>query len=264
MLAKKFSKIVSIWLLACSIVMFSDSAADSAEDKQASQGLKKTRVGGGGTASTSNNIGSNRRIVKKNTAKSVTRPKTARKTLGVNRHPMAVPEKFPKDGVYLWCDPDGLWTMFWKGKQKLAIYATITTAKPLIVKNAVKSKTKKLETHPNSLEISSYPNSRIGIVQFASLDDSVQFNILINGKSDPNSIFVGSLLNNPTQFPLKLNTRWLSHDVATGTNTVKREESQGVAVPNKSVVMYSNKIAVVAGGHGDGGSGGNKTEKAKR
>ncbi|MCK5615152.1 hypothetical protein KAR91_75510 [Candidatus Pacearchaeota archaeon] len=263
MLTKQFSKIVRVWLLACSIVIFSGSIAESKEVKETPSQIAKNNKGGGvGITRTSKILSLDKGTEQKETPKSVSKLKTSRETLGSNRHILAVPEKFPKDGVYIWCDPDGLWTMFWKAKQNLAIEVTITTIKPVIIKNTVRSKTKKLETQPNSLEISSDPNSHIGIAQFASVDDSIQFNILINGKSEPNSIFVGSLLNNPTQFPLKLNTRQLSHKVVTDNNAIKIEEFQEIVAIDKSVGMQSNKIIIAAGGSGS--SGRNKAEKTKK
>ncbi|MCK4795614.1 MAG: hypothetical protein KAV87_68430, partial [Desulfobacteraceae bacterium] len=244
---------------------FSDSIAESKGTKETpSQITRNNGVGGGMAAGRMEEASSDRSIVQEDTFKSTSKPKTSRKTLGANRHVLAAPVKFPKDGVYIWCDPDGLWTIFWKGRQKLAIETIITTVKPVIVKNTVKSNTKMLETPPDSLEISSDPNSRIGIAQFTSVDDSVQFNILINDRSDPNSIFVGSLLNNPTQFPLKLNTRRLSQKVVTDVDTIKNKEPQGIVVPNKSGEAYSDRITAGACEHGSGGSGGNEVKKAKR
>ena len=265
MLTKQFSKMVRVWLLACSMVIFSDSIAESKEVKETPSQITKNNKGGGAGITRTSKISSlDKGTEQKETPKSVPKSKTSRKTLGSNRHTLAVPERFPKDGVYIWCDPDGLWTMFWKAKQNLAVEATITATKPVIVKNTVRSKTKKLETQPNSLEIYSDPNSHIGIAQFVSTEDPIQFNILINGKSEPNSIFVGSLLNNPTQFPLNLNTRQPSHKVLTDNNIIKSRESQEIVAPDKNVGIQSNKIIVATGGGGCGGSsGGNKADKTK-
>ena len=232
------------------------AAVDSAGDiKPTSQRVNNAPVGGGGAGRAPDTTISNKGTAQEDTAKSATKSKVARRTLGVNRHPMAVPEKFPKDGVYIWCDPDGVWTMFWKSRRQLDVKATITAAKPVIVQNAVRAKTKSIENQPNNLEISSNTNSRIGIAQFASVDDSVQFDILVNGKADPNSVYIGSLLNNPTQFPLKLNTRRLSHKASLGTKIVKSGKSQGAD---------GLKAAVTAAPHGSGGRGGNKAGKTKK
>lgn len=176
-------------------------------------------------------------------------------TRNVRKHPLAAPTKFIKDGVYVWCDPDGLWTIFWKTRQKQTVKTTVTTGKLVRIKSAVKSKIKKLGTQSNSLEIFSDPNSGIGIVQFTSTDDSIQYDILFNGKADPNSVYIGSLLNNPTQFPLKLDTRRLSHEASMGTKMVKSEKSPGAT---------GLKASVMAAPHGGGGSGGNKAGKAKK
>jgi hypothetical protein len=169
---------------------------------------------------------------------------------------MAAPERFPKDGVYIWCDPDGLWTMFWKGREKFTVHASVTAAKPVIAKIAVKAQIKSLEVQSNSLEISSAPNSRVGITQFASVDDSVQFNILVNGKADPNRVYIGSRLNSPKQFPLELAVRrTLSRKRIPGTGLARRQESVG---PTKETPTP------VAPSHGSGGGGGSSGRKAKK
>ena len=168
-----------------------------------SSNQNKSGSGGGGIHSLRNQGAAQENTTLETTAS----PKLIRRTQGSNRHIMAVPEKFPKDGVYIWCDPDGLWTIFWKTRQKQTVKATVTTGKPVGIKSAVKSKTKKLGTQSNSLEIYSDPNSGIGIVQFSSTDDSIQCDILFNGKADPNHVYIGSRLDKPKQCPLKLYAR---------------------------------------------------------
>lgn len=269
MLSRKMTQVIAILTVTCLLATFVARAADTADDKKPASQKAKKACGGGGAVRVPDTTMSNKGTAQEDTAKSATKPKvarqennnklasaaTVRRTVGANRHPMAAPRKFPKDGIYIWCDPDGLWTMFWKSRRQLDVKATITAAKPVMVKIAVRAKTKSIENQPNNLEISSNTNSRIGIAQFASVDDSVQFDILVNGKADPNSVYIGSLLNNPTQFPLKLNTRRLSHKASLGTKIVKSGKSQGAA---------GLKATVTAAPHGGGGHGGNKAGKAKK
>ena len=123
-------------------------------------------------------------------------------------HPLGCPATFPrKDGVYIWCDPDGVWSISWWAREYFALNALLTAKKPITVKRSVKAKINFLKTGAEQLEILSTPKARGGIVQFTSADDSVQFEILVDGVADPNRVYVGSRLDNPKQFPLELKTR---------------------------------------------------------
>lgn len=217
--------------------------------------------GGGGTHSLRNQGAAQENTTLETTAS----PKLMRKTQGSNRHRMAVPEKFPKDGVYIWCDPDGLWTIFWKTRQKQTVKATVTTGKPVRIKSAVKSKIKKLGTQSNSLEIYSDPNSGIGIVQFSSTDDSIQCDILFNGSADPNHVYIGSRLDKPKQFPLKLDTRrTYSNKEIRGTKSARNQESTRAFKIEGDSTLRSKKAPVPVALSGGGfGRGGGKVGKAQ-
>lgn len=204
------------------IALFFSSLA-CADNETVANDQKGSRGGGGGGTHLLRNQGA---AQENTTLETTASPKLIRRTQGSNRHRMAVPEKFPKDGVYIWCDPDGLWTIFWKTRQQQTVKATVTTGNPVRIKSAVKSKIKKLGTQSNSLEICSDPNSGIGIVQFNSTDDSVQCSILFNGNADPNHVYIGSRLDKPKQFPLKLDTRRThSNKEIRGTKSARNQES---------------------------------------
>jgi len=135
--------------------------------------------------------------------------KTARRPTVMNRHPLACPTNFLKDGVYLWCDPDGIWTMFWRGKERFAFTATVTAKKVITVMRTVRAKTTASKTGTTQVKISGNSKPNGGVVQFTSTDDSIEFEVLIDGKKRPKRVYVGSQLKTPEQFPLRLITRQL-------------------------------------------------------
>ena len=130
-----------------------------------------------------------------------------RKPVKRNRHIMAAPKRFPKDGVYIWCDPDGVWTMFWRGEKIFAVKAIVSAEEPITIRTAVKAKTSVLKTGTNQLEISSLSKTPMGVVRFDSAAESVQFTVLVNGKPTPDRVYIGSRFSNPEQFPMELKTR---------------------------------------------------------
>jgi len=204
MKSRRFVQVVTIGLVICSMVIFAVGAIGSGDPNTIdSQDNNERRVGGGGGRVSGQQISSEH--PKQGNAKVVPGIKIARRAMGVNRHVMAAPVKFPKDGVYLWCDPDGLWTMFWKGIQSLTVNAIVSGGKPITVKVAAKASVSKTES--NQLNITSTPKSHAGIIQFDSSGGPVEFSILLNNNADPNRVYVGSRLDNPKHLPLKLSTR---------------------------------------------------------
>ena len=263
MLRQRMFVVIVIGLLACSLmVLAASSAATARNEKPLEQESKQSQVGGGGSRVSGQHVSGER--PKQTSAKLVQGTKIARRAMGVNRHVMAAPERFPKDGVYLWCDPDGLWTMFWRGREKFTVNATVTVGKPITVKASVKATTSK--GGGNQLKITSTSKARAGIVQFASAGDSVQLNILINGKVDPSRVYVGSRLSNPKQFPLKLNTRRThSNKEIRGAKSTRNQKSTGAFGPEGDSTLRSKKTPMPAAPSGGGGGhGGNKAGKAKK
>ena len=252
---------MTIGLSICSMVVFAVGAKGSADPKTTrSQEVKEDRVGGGGGRVSDKHVSSER--PKQASAKLVTGAKTALRAMGVNRHVMAAPERLPKNGMYLWCDPDGLWTLFWKGRQGLTVNATVTVGKPITVKAAVKATTSKVRG--NQLKITNTSKARAGIVQFASDSDSVQLNILINGKVDPSRVYVGSQLSNPKQFPLKLATRrtFAQEGMLETKTTTSQQPKESV-----SAVYHSKTLARAAPpreNKGGGGSQGGAQKETKK
>ena len=62
----------------------------------------------------------------------------------------------------------------------------------------------KSNSENNILEISNDLSPNKSIIQFASDDDSIKFDILIDGKVTIENVYIGSLLETPKQFPLIL------------------------------------------------------------
>ncbi len=263
MKSRRFVQVMTIGLVICSMVVFAASAIGSGDPNTIrSQDNNERRVGGGGGRVSGQHVSGERPT--QTSVKLVPGTKTARRAIGVNRHVMAAPERFPNDGVYLWCDPDGLWTMFWLGKEKVKVNVTVTTKKPITVKAVVKATISKVGG--NQLKITDTPKARAGIVQFASSDDSVEFSILLNNKADPNRVYFGSRLSNPKQFPFKLNTRQTrSNKEIWGEKSTRNQESTGAFGPEGDSTSRSKKIPTpTAPSGGGGGRGGNRAGKAKK
>lgn len=230
------------WEAACAV----ESGGNSQKSSQ------KAKGGGGGSGSASSNKDGGNSKISHSQVSEIASPKhnvkgqnivRIKPTLrNVRKHSLACPTTFLKDGVYIWCDPDSLWTIFWKGREKFTVSATITAAKPVLLKSAVKVKTRSPKTQPNKLELTNVPNSRIGILQFTSTEDYVEFDILLDGKSDPNRIYVGSYLDNPKQFPLKLVTRrMLSHSGKIGVKLVENQKAGDLALSGSNSINFTKQ-----------------------
>jgi hypothetical protein len=95
--------------------------------------------------------------------------------------------------------------MFWKGRESFTVNAAVTAEKPVIVKTAAKATYS--EKKSNQVDIASDANGHVGIVQFDSANNSIEFDVLLNAKADPNHVYIGSRLENPKQLPFTLSTR---------------------------------------------------------
>jgi len=203
MVSRKMVQVTTIQVVICWVMVFSASAADPDGNKPASQEYNRGR--GGGAGASGRHVSAPPNAVPGSEGSTVS-PSVSR-SRNVGRHPLACPSTFLKDGVYIWCDPNGVWTISWWAREYFALKAIVTANKPITVKRSAKAETAYPKAVANRLEISSIPKARGGVVQFVSADDSVEFEILIDGVADPNRVYVGSRLDNPKQFPFELRTR---------------------------------------------------------
>lgn len=265
MVSRRLVQVVTIGLIVCLVVVFAITETGSVVGKGIpSQKAKASRAGGGSARASSKAVSGIR--PRQGGSNRFAPVRAMRRSVGANRHVMAAPEKFPKGGVYIWCDPDGLWTMFWRGRGKLTVTVSLTAEKPITVKSAVKAEVTGSRAGSKQVVISSDANSRVGVVQFNSADDSVQFDILVNGKADPNRVYIGSRINNPKQFPMKLNTRRTrSNKEIRGPKPIRNQESTGTFRSEASSTLPPKRTPMTAtlsyGGNSGGGKGGRKVRK---
>lgn len=203
MVSRKIVQVTTIAVVICWMMVFFVSTAGSDSNKPASQESK--RVWSGGAEGAARHASGPPNTVPGSEGATVFRAVSC--SQNVIRHPLDCPSTFLKDGVYIWCDPNGVWTISWWAREYFTLNAILTANKPITVKRSEKAETAYPRTVADRLEISSIPKARGGIVQFVSADDSVEFEILIDGVADPNRVYVGSRLHNPKQFPLELRTR---------------------------------------------------------
>ncbi len=206
MLFRKVFQVIAIGLAISSLMVFATIASELADGKKPfSQEVKIGQAGGGAASSSRPQVSESVNTLPGpkglTVSKPISRPRNAK------RHPLGCPSTFLKDGVYIWCDPNGVWTISWWAREYFTLNAILTANKPITVKRSEKAERAYPRTVADRVEISSIPKARGGIVQFVSADDSVEFEILIDGVADPNRVYVGSRLHNPKQFPLELRTR---------------------------------------------------------
>ena len=264
----KAIKVITIGIIICLAIVIAASAAESGSDKNhSSQEDKKAGGGSGSSGPTMKPKQVSGREIKGQPA-NMQANKTPREpaTRNARRHPLASPTKLIKDGAYIWCDPDGLWTVYWSGKSKAVVNSTVLAADKIVVESAIKATTKIFENRPNELQIEIDPNSQIGIIQFTSNSNSIDIDIIVNGNNDPNIVFIGSQLTHPDRFPLKLPVRRaLSHKERFRAKSMRNQESAGTFGPSGDSILRLNKTAVPAtssrGGSSGGGTGGGKAKK---
>ena len=257
MFKHKILAVIIIGLLSCSLMVLAASSASMAKNEKSLAQEPKQSQGGG--CINCNDVNGN---ISEQTDSKSNSVQTVRRTMGANRHVMAAPEKFPKDGVYIWCDPDGLWTMFWKGKQSFTVNAIVSAGKPITVTAAVKATASTVGV--NQLKIASTSKARVGIVQFTSASDSVQFNILINGQYNPNRVYIGSRLSCPTQFPLKLSTRrtFTQEGTLETKITIRKQSREPVMnVSSNKTPAWATRPSTNKGGGGSQGGAKRKSPK---
>lgn len=119
------------------------------------------------------------------------------------KHPLARPSSFLKDGVYIWCDPDDIWTVFWRSKENKKIFATLTAEHPIEIIAASGSLKVFDKSDTNQIILNTNIGAQQGVIQFKSAN-STEFNVLIDNKVDTQNIFIGSLIENPKGLPFSL------------------------------------------------------------
>jgi hypothetical protein len=188
--------------------------------------------------------------------------KTQRRLQGINRHPMACPESFPKDGVYIWCDPDGVWTILWRGKSTFAFEGKVTCERDIMVENTAGHTTHCEHVLSNELNIVGSSKMPGGLIQFASENDSVGFDISIDGGHGTSQIYIGSRLVNPLDMPFCLNQRPLprSPHVSAGVADSRAPWSFSEVVQQSDGPDYQQLFPSLGSG-GDGAGAGHEAEQ---
>ena len=125
----------------------------------------------------------------------------------ITRRPLACPPRFLRDGVYLWRDTDGLWTMYWRGKTRFELRATLKGNNDITIVKAIRARTSISETEKVQVEISGESRPLGGVVQFTATDESIECEMSFNGKPCTNRVFIGSQMINPDRSSITLENR---------------------------------------------------------
>ena len=125
----------------------------------------------------------------------------------VRQHPLDCPAAFVKKGVYFWCDPDGLWSIFWKGGEEVIVkIEMLADEKFEIIKKSKGFETQSMNKG-NELNISNDNDFNKGIIQFKVTGPKIQFNVLFDNQPMLEKIFIGSLLTNPENVEFNIPNR---------------------------------------------------------
>lgn len=181
------------------LVAFATVSADSAGPSTTNAPSNLTAAGGGGAARSSLELSDPRSPVK-----SMAEPSAAQGSQPATRHqlgspdPLGCPDRFDMDGVYIWCDPDGTWTVSWRSPKirTLSVHAKSDAVLEPVATSSLAAKVSQSE--PRSLSITNDQQSKAGVVQFRSGAGSVTFDVLIDGERDLSKVCVGAASDRPT------------------------------------------------------------------
>jgi len=132
-------------------------------------------------------------------------PVTEAKAL--QRHPLSCPQAFDKDGVYIWCDPDGVWTIFWCGKKSFELVTRISSQSPISVKSSGGRDTEIIPLSDGHLEINGRCGPQPGIVQFSSASPEMEFEVLVDQEPVADRVYLGAQANSTFASSFVLQTR---------------------------------------------------------
>lgn len=125
----------------------------------------------------------------------------------LQRHPLSCPQTFDKDGVYIWCDPDGVWTIFWCGRRPFELVAHIASQAPISIKSSGGPDTEIIQPADELLEISGRCGPQPGIVQFSCASPEMEFKVLVDQKPAVDLVYLGAQGNSPLASSFTLQTR---------------------------------------------------------
>ena len=124
-----------------------------------------------------------------------------------DNHPLSSPSAMLKNGIFIWCDADGIWTVFFRNGKKQNLSATISSEEEI-----------SLISSSETIQVSSVsPNTEFkfemtsdndkGVIQFASNSEAISLNAAVNDNIESQNVYIGKLLSNPDSLPVTLHTR---------------------------------------------------------
>lgn len=152
---------------------------------------------------------------------------TKKESKGNNRkHAMGSPNSFLKEGAYVWCDPDGVWTIFWKNDNDEKISITIKPESKIKFYDS-KYIDSSVDFDEDKVIINNISHNKKGSIQFETESDITEVNISLDNAVELKKVFIGHLMRNPKTMPLKLSYRNIQ-DIADEVLNVSNEEDEKI------------------------------------
>jgi hypothetical protein len=95
-------------------------------------------------------------------------------------------------GVYVWQDPDGLWTVFWRRTPDFATPIVIDSSSEIVVETAAPEGAGFWDSDATQLTLHFEPALPRGILQFRAEEISITCNPRTDREGDVNRVYVGS------------------------------------------------------------------------
>lgn len=130
------------------------------------------------------------------------------KSIGsARKHPLDHPTSFLKNGVYIWCDQDDVWTIYKKNRGENNFSVALKAKREIEILSSSGSVNISNSKDSNESILNFIDKTKNGVVQFKSNAESIQFTISSNRDMNMKLVYIGSLLDNPLQNPFELSKR---------------------------------------------------------
>jgi hypothetical protein len=176
------------------------------------------------------------------------------------RSNLSCPSRFDEDGIYIWCDPDGVWTIFWFGRSPYELVARCSSNTPIIVKESAGSDTQVLQAAAEVIEIRGESRPQSGVARFSCQSGEMAFDILINGTPSTSNVHIGSQMYSPVSSTFSLRTQCdIIPELSRGANQITPIASP--TLPSGTDYKVPLLQSVRRGAGGQSGSAKDSTEK---
>lgn len=168
---------------------------------------------------------------------------------------LTMPRSFDREGFYIWRDIEGIWNIRCISTNRLNLTGEIVASDGILAVDPKDDALKASNYCEITINLSSEPSETLQTLQFKAKGSYVDFSLFIDGKNDPNHIYIGSCAFRPKFVHFRLE----NHPVVSFKDRAKSTVSQSrsllqIRLHEQGTAYSSDESSNTVGGGSAGGS----------